>query len=608
MPADASAEAIFTLVVVAGTVGLFLWRRLRVEEVGLIVMAVLIVTGMVTLQEGLSGFANEATVTVALMLVLSIGLLRTGAIDLVGRWVGRLADGSESRLLVVVVLLVVPVSAFLNNTAVVAILLPTVLGLSRDMGAAPSRVLMPLSFASQMGGTLTLIGTSTNLLVAGLVLELGFERIRLFDVTPPALALTGAGILYLLTVGRWLTPTREPEGDLLKQYELREYLTGLIVEPGSRLAGRSLAEARFGEEYGLNVVRVERSDDRIRYPRGSTVLHEGDLLLVQGKIPDIAQIEGVEGLRNAGESPAIPPVDAVENAATPRRERTPTLAEVMVPPHSHLTGRTLKGIGFRARFGASALAIQRHGHAIEEELGQIPLETGDILLVQGPPEVLQELHDGRELSLLAPVEVPAKRRRKRRIAVAIMSGVVVLPALGLAPILVSALLGVILMLLSGCVTPNEVYDEIDWSVIVLLGSILPLGIAMQANGAADLLASSLLRLTEGMGPHGVLAAFYILAVVLTAVISNAAAAVVLAPMAMASASVLTLSPLPFVIAVMFGASNSYVTPIGYQTNLFIYGPGGYRFSDFLRVGGPLTILSIVVATYVIPLFFPFSAS
>jgi di/tricarboxylate transporter len=348
---------------------------------------------------------------------------------------------------------------------------------------------------------------------------------------------------------------------------------------------------------------VEREGHRISFPTGSTVLQSGDLLLVQGKIPDIAQIEEIEGLRIAGTPPNLPPLRRGGEAGAIDGESG--LAEVIVPPRSHLIGHTLKEVGFRGRFGVGALAIQRHGEAIREKIGRIRLEAGDILLIQGPAGAVKSLHDGRELALLGAVEIPAKRRRKRRLAVGIMAGVVLLPALDLAPIMVSALVGAVLMLLTRCVTPEELYEEMDWSVLVLLGSILPLGIAMQKSGAAELLASGLLRLTEPWGEHGTLAAFYVLTLLLTAVISNAAAAVVLTPMAIASGTALGVSALPFVIAVMLAASNSYVTPIGYQTNLFVYGPGGYRFGDFARVGGPLTLVSVFVATFVIPFFFPF---
>ncbi|HEV2129751.1 MAG TPA: SLC13 family permease, partial [Longimicrobiaceae bacterium] len=295
--AQLDREVLLTLGVTGGALALFLWNRLRVDVVGIIVMVTLIVLGLVTPQQGISGFANEAMVTVGAMFVLSAGLVRTGAIDILGKWVARLSGKSELRLLVVTLAIVIPLSAFINNTPVVVVMIPVILGLTRELGFAPSRLFMPISFGSQMGGTLTLIGTSTNLLVAGLVLDLGLERIRLFDITPPALVLTAVGVLYLLTVGRWLMPTREATTDLVASYELREYLSALVVEENSPLAGRTLRDSRFGEEHGLQVIGIERDGERIHFPRGGTTIHAGDHLLVRGKIADIARIEEIEHLR-----------------------------------------------------------------------------------------------------------------------------------------------------------------------------------------------------------------------------------------------------------------------------------------------------------------------
>lgn len=592
-----------TLAVAAGALALFVWNRLPVDVVGLLVMVTLIVLGLVTPQEGISGFANEATVTVAAMLVLSTGMLRTGAVDVLARWVARLAEGSEFRLLAVVLAIVVPVSALINNTAAVAIMLPMLLGLAREMEIAPSRLLMPLSFGGQMGGTLTLIGTSTNLLVAGLVLDLGLDRIRLFDITPPALVLTAAGLVYLVTLGRWLTPTREAPTDLLQGYELRDYLTGLVVEEGSPLLGRSLAECRFGEEYGLQVLEIRRGEECLYSPGGGAVLHVGDLLLVRGKPQEIVEIGERDGLRITGTQPEMMLADADRQ----EDEDGPVLAEGIVPPRSRVVGSSVRRLNFRARYGVTVLAVQRHDEPLQEPLGDIAFKAGDTLLLQGSADRLQELHKMGDISLLGPVQVPRKRRRKIGIAVLIMALVVLLPALEATTILVSSLAGAAAMFVTGCITPEEAYEEVDWMVIILLGSILPLGIAMQQTGTAAFLTQQLLEVTAALGPHGVLAALYLLTTLLTAVISNNAAAVVLTPIAVSTGVALEMSPLPLVIAVMLAASNSFVTPIGYQTNTFIYGPGGYRFSDFIRVGGPLNLLLLALATLVIPLFFPFHA-
>jgi di/tricarboxylate transporter len=596
-------DIVLILAVALGALGLFLWNRLRVDVVALMVMASLILLGLVTPQEGISGFANEATVTVAAMFILSAGLLRTGAIDLLGRWVGRLAGDSEMRLLVVSCLLVVPMSAFINNTPVVVVMIPLILGLTREMGVSPSRLFMPISFASQMGGTLTLIGTSTNLLVAGLVLELGMDRIRLFDITAPALVLTAIGLVYLLTVGPWLMPTREAAADVLERYELREYLSVLVVEEDSGLVGQTLRESRFGETHGLEIVGIEREGRRMPVPGPETVIRAGDHLMVHGKIPDIARIQELDHLRIAGTAPEFH--DQSEPDEEGRHGGSPPLAELIVPPRSTVVGQSLRQLAFRRRYGVPVLAVQRHGQPLHERVRDIVLEPGDILLVQGSTRLLREIHRTGNLALLGAVDLPAKRIRKLKFSVPILIGVVLLAATGVTTILVSALLGVIAMFVTGCLTPDEAYREIDWMVIVLLGCLIPLGLAMQNTGAAEFLAARLLRLTLPLGLIGVLAAFYLLTSVLTELISNNAAAVVLTPIAAATGMALDVSPLPFVIAVMFAASNAFLTPIGYQTNTFIYGPGGYRFSDFFRVGAPLSVILLVAATFVIPLFFPF---
>jgi len=601
VPVGLPIEIGLTLAVTVGALVLFMWNRIRMDVVGIIVMVTLIVLGLVTPQEGISGFSNEAMITVAAMFVLSAGLVRTGAVDIMGRWMARVAGKSELRLLVVVLLFAIPVSAFINNTPVVIVLLPVVIGICRDIGVAPSRLLMPLSFGSQMGGTLTLIGTSTNLLVAGLVLDLGLERIRIFDITPPALILMLVGVTYLLTVGRWLTPERESTADLVSTYELRDYLTGLIVEQDSGLVGRTLAETRFEQTFGMQIVAIERAGARITFPSGSSRIRAGDLLVVRANVPDITRIAANENLRISGTTPDLPGEE--DGSATPDAEHP--LAEVIVPPRGRVIGRTLRDVGFRARYGLNVLAIKRHGEPQHEPIGGMALEAGDILLVQGPAEALNELHKRGDFALVGAVDLPTKRTRKIKYALPIMAAVVLLAFLEITTILVSSMMGVVAMFLTGCIKPDEAYRDVDWMVLVLLGSIIPLGLAMQNTGTAAFLATGLVGLTLPLGLLGALATFYLLTSLLTEIISNNASAVVLTPIAIATGIALDVSPLPFVIAVMIAASNSFMTPIGYQTNTFIYGPGGYRFSDYLRVGGPLGILLLIVATFVIPIFFPF---
>jgi di/tricarboxylate transporter len=600
--ADLADPRALTLAVAAVTLALFVWNRLRVDIVALLSMVALMVLGLVTPRQGISGFANEATITVAAMLALSAGLLRTGAIDDLGRWLERASGKSEFRLVLIVVAIVVPVSALVNNTAAVAVLLPMVMGVARAMDVAPSRVLMPLSFAGQMGGTLTLVGTSTNLLVAGLVLDLGLDRIGLFDITLPALVLTVAGVAYLLTVGMWLTPSRPAGHDLVDAYDLRAYLASFRVLESSPLAGKSLAESRLGERAGILVVGVRRGDEDIRGIGGATRIEAGDELLVEGSVSDVARFVEVEGLEAASAEPEWDFAPGTEEEpADPER----ILAELLVRPRSFPTGRALNRIGMRSRWGVTVLGLQRRGRTLRQRIFNTPLRAGDVLLVEGRPEQLRALHHAGDFALLGSVEVPARRRERRVPAAAILAAVVGLPAFGLAPIVVTSVAGVAAMFLTGCLTPDEAYEDMDWMVIVLLGAILPLGIAMQETGTAELLVSVALAPMQALGPAAVLGGFYLFTALLTGAISNNAAAVVMTPLAVATGAALDVSPLPLVVAVMFAASNSFMTPIGYQTNTFIFGPGGYRFVDFVKVGTPLTLLLLVVATFVLPVFFPF---
>ncbi len=592
-----TSDGLIALLLTGLTILLFVWNRYRADVVALMVMLALIVTGVLTPQEGIRGFAHEATITVALMLVLAAGLLRTGAIAVLARWMTRLARGGEARLVLVVLLVVLPLSAIINNTAAVAVLLPVVLGLGRDAGTSPSRLLMPLSFASQLGGTLTLIGTSTNLLVAGIALDLGLARIGLFDITAPAAIIAVVGFLYLMTIGRWLLPHRTADTDLLRGYELHDYLTVLRVSPASPLVGRTLAETQLGSAHGLQAVAIERDDARIT-PTGSTVLRAGDLMLVQGKVAGLADAErGALKLEFADAEIA----DTLAAGAGGDIH----FAEVLVPRRSRGAGATLRRLALRARFGVSAIALRRHGAALHAPIASVRLQPGDMLLVQGTSEQLKRLHEESSLVLLGAVDVPRVRHHRRRLAVAIMAGVVVLPALGVTTILVSALFGVVAMLATRCLSPDEAYSDIDWMVIVLLGAILPLGEAVHTTGAAAWVAHGALGFVDPLGPHGVLAALLLLTSAFTAVISNAAAGVLLTPIAIAIATSLGYAPMPFVIGVMIGASNSFISPVGYQTNMMIYGPGGYQFSDYVRVGLPLSLLVVAVATVSIPLFFPF---
>ncbi len=598
-PPPITPDMLITIAITVAAIALFVWDRLPIEVVGLIVMVALMLTGVVTPAEGVSGFASEAILTIAAMFVLSAALVRTGGVDVLGRWISKLSGDSGFRLLLVSLAVVVPASAFVNNTPVVVVMVPVLLGLAHARDIPASRLLMPVSFASQMGGTLTLIGTSTNLLVAGLVLDLGLPRIRLFDVTAPALVLTVIGLVYLLTLGRRLVPDRDGEHDMDARYELGEYLSGLEVGPDSMLVGQTLAESDLRRKHDLDVLAIERGDERILLPESVQVIEEGDRLVVRGRIARIDDAQESVGLQISGTGPHLSSSDLEED------EGPAHYSEVLVPPRSRVVGHSLEELRFRGTYGVPVVGIRRHGAAVHEPMRTVTLQAGDILLVRATSEDLRRIRATGDLALLGPLDLPPRRKRKLPVAAMIMAAVILSAAVGLTTILVAAMAGVVVAFVSGCLTPEEAYEDVDWQPLVLLGSLLPLGIAMQDTGAAELATIHFLDLTRGLGPHGVLVAFYVLVTLLTAIVSNAATAVVVTPLAVALGASLAVSPMPFVIAVILAASNSFITPVGYQTNTFIYGPGGYRFSDFTLVGGPLTVLFAVAAGFVIPVFFPF---
>jgi di/tricarboxylate transporter len=598
-PPPLTPDMLITIAITVAAIVLFVLDRLPIEVVGLMVMVALMLTGVVTPAEGVSGFASEAILTIAAMFVLSAALVRTGGVDVLGRWISELSGDSGFRLLVVSIAVVVPASAVVNNTPVVVVMVPVLLGLAHARDIPASRLLMPVSFASQMGGTLTLVGTSTNLLVAGLVLDLGLPRIRLFDVTAPGLVFMVIGVGYLLTVGRWLVPDRDGERDMDERYELGEYLSGLEVGSESVLVGQTLAESDLRRKHELDVLAIERGDERILLPESVQIIEEGDRLVVRGRIARIDDAQESVGLRISGAGPHLSSSD-LEEAEGPAR-----YSEVLVPPRSRVVGHSLEELRFRGSYGVPVVGIRRHGAAVHEPMRSVTLQAGDILLVRATSDDLRRIRATGDLALLGPLDLPPRRKRKLPVAATIMAAVVLSAAVGLTTIMVAAMAGVVAVFVSGCLTPEEAYEDVDWQPLVLLGSLLPLGIAMQGTGTAELGAARFLELVSGLGPTGILIAFYLLTSIVTEIISNAATAVVLTPLAVALGQSLGLSPMPFVIAVLFAASNSFMTPVGYQTNTFIYGPGGYRFTDFLRLGGPLGLMFAVASGFVIPFFFPF---
>jgi di/tricarboxylate transporter len=535
-------------------------------------------------EDAISGFSNPATITVLAMFILSGGIYRTGAINLLARRMIRLARGGELRQLLVVMLLVGPISAFINNTAAVAILIPLVITLAREHRLPPSKLLIPLSYTSQLGGVVTLIGTSTNILASALIAREGFRPFGMFEFSALGLLIFATGALYLTLIGRRLLPARRTEPEITESYKVKEYLTEVIVTEDSPLVGKTLIESRLSEQFDINVLGIIRDGERLSHPLATKALQAGDILFIRANTEQLLKIKDAEGLEIEPE---------VRLGDQDLKSEEIGLLEVVIGPNSDLIGGTLELTNFRNRYNCTVIAMQKHGELIRERLGAVRLDFGDTLLLQGERSALEQIK--REPGFIVTEEVEQEVFRSEKIpqALAIVAGVVLFATLGV-PILITAIVGCVLMVLSGCLKVNELHESIRWDVIFLLAGVIPLGLAMEKTGAAQLLADLAVGSSEFLPPLMVLAIFYVMTMILTELISNNAAVVVMVPVGVATAQALGLDPRAFVLAIMFAASTSFSTPVGYQTNTMVYGPGGYKFLDFTRIGGPLNILLAIV--------------
>ncbi len=588
-------DILFVLGLTLAALILFALDRVRVDQVAMAVPAVLLLSGILTPGEAVSGLSSRATVTVGSMLVLGLGLRKTGLVSAIGAWARTAPLGGPYTRMFALCLICALLSPFLMTTAVVLVFLPVFVALADQAEEPASRYLMPLSFVSILGGTVTLMGTTTNLVVHGEAMRRGFDELGMFSITPLGLICLAVGLLYLFTAGRVLLPRRHRPPDLSEKYDVRRFVTELHVPEESPANGRSLSQLGWGERYGVTVLDIERGDREITAPHGDRHIRPGDVLYVQGPAEQLLELARLQRLRTPREG------DRQELDLTTGRGR---LVEVLVAPGSSLVGRTLRDLNFAQRFDATVIALRHHGVTVLERLAEVPFRVGDLLLVRGTATALQRLADDPGFVPLAEVKARGGNRPRAGVAAAIMAGVVLSASLGVLDIMTAALTGVVLMVFTRCVHVEEIYGEVEWMVIFVLAGLIPLGLALETTGAAELLAVWVVTLTSPLGEIRLIAAFYLMTAVMTAVVSNAATAVMLTPVAIFAATQGGVNPYALLVAVMFGASASFVTPFGYQTNVMIYGPGGYRFMDFVKVGGLLNLILLVTATLFIPLFWP----
>jgi di/tricarboxylate transporter len=620
----------FVFVVVAGALVLFATERVPVDVTAIGVMVALLVVEPLTalladagllagrlyvlhrpgdaidpVAVGLSGFASSATITVLAMFILSAGVQRTGVIQILGARIAGLTGDSETRQLGATVGIVGPISGFINNTAAVAILLPMVTDLAHKGKTSPSKLLMPLSFASMFGGTLTLIGTSTNILASDLAGRLAIEDparygalhpFSMFEFTQLGVILLVVGSVYLMTIGRLLTPERiTPRGDLTQEFEMADYLTEVSVREDSPIVGQTVEEALEATDFDIDIVQLIRDRRTFLEPLGPKVIQAGDVFALRTDRDTLVELLDAEGLD------VVPDV-VVDADELDRAEERQNLVEVVVAPGSSLVGESLASANFRQRYDASVLALRRGGALIRERMDRTTLRVGDTLLIQAAGDSIDRLNNNPDFIVAREVERPDYRESKIFVAVGIVAAVVAVAALTPIPIVVSALAGALGMVLTGCLRSAEIYDAVQWDVIFLLAGVIPLGLALEATGGAALIADLLVLAAPSFPPLVVLGLMYVVTAVLTNIISNNASVVLMIPVAAEAAVQLNANAFAFVLAVTFAASTAFMTPVGYQTNLFVYGPGGYRFTDYLRVGAPLQAIFAVVTTLGIAFF------
>jgi len=575
-----------TFIVTALALLCFVFEWLSPDLTAMSVMVVLILLGLVSPEEGLSGFSNSATVTVMAMFILSAGISRTGAIqmasELLLKWGGR-RPGQQMLAMGAVI---GPLTAFINNVAIVSVFLPVVEDWSRKQRISVSRLMIPLSYITILGGLITVLGTSTSVLASGLSEKLGYGAFDVFQFTQLSLFTFAAGLAYMALIGHRLLPDRTaPADDISQGYGLKDYVSEVVITPYSNLVGQTLKSNQLQRTFDVDVIELVRDGNHFPQPIADKILSPRDILIVRGGREDLLNIRESQGLE------ILPDVQFGQKSwQADLSSDQEGVAETIVLSDSNLIGSTLKEIRFRQRYNCTVLAIRRGQELLRKRMGSVLLRFGDILLVHGPKQSLLGLQTGKELLVMEQRDLETLRRDKAWVAIAIGILVVGVAALKLFPIAVTALAGVVLMVLTGCLKPGELYGTVRWDVVFLLAGLIPLGLAMKNSGATQLLAEQLVNLGGELSGYWILTFFFLITVLLTEMLSNNASVILLLPVAVEVAENLGYNPFAFMFVVTFAASNSFMTPIGYQTNTMVYGAGGYQFLDFTRVGGPLSLL------------------
>tara|TARA_Y100000746_G_scaffold44103_1_gene33549 strand:+ start:173 stop:1966 length:1794 start_codon:yes stop_codon:yes gene_type:complete len=593
-------EILIVLSLIVLAFSLFVTEKFPLDVTALLILSILLIGQFLTIEEAISGFSNPAVITIGLLFILSYALQKTRILEYLIIRINKLVSRSKNLGLGVYLLTIAIASALMNNTAIVAVFMPVTIRLAHQYKVSPSKLLIPLSYAAIMGGTLTLVGTSTNLLVNAIYVDNGGVSLGMFEFAQYGWIPLTIGLVYVIWIAPLILPSRTITSSLTKSYHMAGYLTEMKISNDSPLIGKTCRDRNINQNYDVMVLDIQREGYLISTKVGEKIIQAGDILFVKGSVESFLRMKEVEKISLlTDEKLTQKELEQEDNV----------LMECMLTDKSDIVGKTLMQSNFRKRFRTFILAIRRDGLIIRKKIAHVILHTYDTLLIYGGRKEIDKLASRGDFILLGEVQADLVKSRFWWVSILAIITTIVLAAFGILPILKGAIISAVILLLLRIISPNEAYQSIHWQVIVLIAALIPLGIAIESTGTAafigQLISETVSDFSPNKQPYILLGLIYLITMILTEVSSNTATAIIMAPIVMAVTNQMGIDARPFIFAVCFAASASFVTPVGYQTNLMVYGPGGYKFSDFIKVGLPLSIIFWLLAILFIPIIWPF---